>query len=58
MTFKSKYDVKGNDFSYPVKLALIDTVKGPNLPVLINFLGVNSTMKLFDEFLKKGNPLN
>jgi len=54
-TFMKKYDVEGIDFSYPIKVALIKTIKGPDLPKLINYLGKNSTMILFDEFLKKGN---
>ncbi len=52
-TFQKKYDVKETNFMYPVKIALINSIKGPNIPTLINFMGKNSTMILFDEFLKK-----
>ncbi len=51
--FKSKYDVKGIKFTYPVKLALIKTIKGPDLPKLIHYLEKKATMKLLDDFLKK-----
>jgi len=54
-TFQIKYDVYGNEFFNPIKVVLINTIKGPNLSSIINYLGKNSTMKVFDEFLKKSN---
>ena len=50
--FKKKYDIKGMDFTYPVKIALIGFHKGPDLPKLIHYLGKERTMRLLDDYLK------
>ncbi len=52
-SFKSKYEVTGNRFIYPIKLALLGTIKGPDLPEIIYFLGKEGTIKALDKFLKK-----
>ncbi|AIO18071.1 Glutamate--tRNA ligase [Candidatus Izimaplasma bacterium HR1] len=51
--FKKKYDVNGIDFTNPVKIALIGSHQGPDLPKLIHYLGKERAMQLFDEYLKR-----
>ena len=52
-SFKNKYEITGNRFLYPIKLALLGTIKGPDLPKIIYFLGKKDTIKSLDRFLKK-----
>lgn len=51
--FKEKYDVKGLKFTYPVKVSLFGSTKGPDLPKVVNFLGKQMTISLMDKYLKK-----
>jgi (2Fe-2S) ferredoxin len=52
-SFENKYEITGNKFLYPIKLALLGTIKGPDLPKIIYFLGKEDTIKSLDKFLKK-----
>lgn len=51
--FMKKNDLDKTSFTYPVRVALINTIKGPDLPKLIYFLGKNSTIKLFNEYFER-----
>ena len=51
--FQTKYALLGNDFSYPVKVSILGTVKGPDLPKVIHLLGKERTIDLMNTFLKK-----
>ena len=50
--FQTKYDIKGEHFFYPIRIALLDTLKGPNLAELIHHLGKETTVGLFDSYFK------
>ncbi|MDC0559105.1 hypothetical protein OAO42_01705 [Candidatus Izimaplasma bacterium] len=49
--FKVKFDIKGMDFTYPVKIALLKTHKGPDLPKLIFYLGKERTVKILEKYI-------
>ncbi len=49
--FKIKYDIEGIDFTYPVKIALLGTHKGPDLPKLIFYLGKKRTIEILEKFI-------
>ena len=49
--FEAKYDVSGENVSFPVKMALLGTTKGPRLPKLIDFLGREDVYDRIDQYL-------
>lgn len=51
--FKSKYDVEEVSFNSSVKVALISTVKGPEMEFLIYNFGKEKSIERLENFLKK-----
>lgn len=49
--FKDKYDVRGMALTFPVKMALIGTTKGPDLPKMLQFMGKELAFKRIDQYL-------
>jgi (2Fe-2S) ferredoxin len=50
--FKDKYDVSEDSLPGAVKIALLGTTKGPDLPKLIDMLGIDETYNRIDQYLQ------
>ncbi len=52
LIFKEKYDIKGTDSMFPVRVALLGTTKGPELPKLIDYMGKTMVLERIDSYLR------
>lgn len=50
--FQAKYDVPKESLLGSVKIALLGTTKGPDLPKLIDMLGIKETYSRIDQYLQ------
>lgn len=52
LLFRNKYGVTEEDLALPVKMALLGTTKGPELPKLMEMLGKEEVFQRIDQYLQ------